>query len=286
MKNGVKDILVVLDSYPKPSSKRMLDSAVRLAKYLNSHLSALSFEVAFKVRTSTIVHHFGLDNSVLELVAREREVSRSNAKALLHAAEVAAEDADVSLSKIFSEEPQYQLSSATIAHARYRDFTLISTEGDEEIGNPDAETVLFGAGRPILVPPAMLGDDDLITFESMAIAWDASRAATRAVFDALPLLKLAKQVRIFTIRNDKPLLSDDRYGLKAYLARHGIDPIIEDVDANTRGTADVLKAYVRENNVGVLVMGGYGHSRAREFVLGGATKAVLRQPFQWTFLSH
>jgi nucleotide-binding universal stress UspA family protein len=286
MKNGVKDILVVLDSYPKPSSKRMLDSAVRLANHLNSHLSALSFEVAFKIRTSSIMRRFGLDDSVLQLVAREREVSRSNAAALLHAAEVATNDAGVSFSGIFCEEPQYQLSSATIAHARYRDFTIISTEGDEEIGNPDAETILFGAGRPILVPPAPPGDGGLIAFETVAIAWDASRAATRAVFDALPLLKLAKQVRILTIRNDKPLLSDDRYGLKAYLGRHGINSIVEDVDANNRGTAEVLKTYVRENDVSLLIMGGYGHSRAREFILGGATKAVLRHPFQWTFLSH
>jgi nucleotide-binding universal stress UspA family protein len=286
MQSGVKDILVVLDSYPKPSNKRMIDSAVKVAKHLNSHLSALSFEVAFKIKTSSILHKFGLDNPVLQLVAREREVSRSNATALLHAVEVAAKDANVPFSTMLCEEPQYEVSSATIAQARCRDFTIISTEGDEEIANPTAEAVLFESGRPILIPPASLSDDNLINFETMAIAWDASRAATRAVFDALPLLKHAKQVRVLTIRNDKPLLSDDRYGLKSYLSRYGVNPIIEDVDAKGRNAADVLQSYVRENGVGLLIMGGYGHSRAREFVLGGATKSVFGQPFQWTFLSH
>ena len=94
MQSEIKDVLVVLDSYPRAVDKRIIDSAIRLAKRSNCHLSALSFDVAFKVRTSSILHRFGLDSSVLQLVAREQQTSRSNAAALLHAFEVAAKDAD------------------------------------------------------------------------------------------------------------------------------------------------------------------------------------------------
>ena len=286
MQSMIKDILLVLDSYPRPSNKRIIDSAIFLAKKLKSHVSALSFEIAFKVNTPSVLHRLGLDGPVLQLIAEERDVSRSNAKALLHAFEVAAQDAEVSFGTILCEESQEKVTFATAEYARYRDFTIISTERDSEIANPTAQTVLFESGRPVLLPPHPLGDDDLISLENVAIAWDGSRTATRAVFDALPLLKLATHVRIFTIRNDKPLLSDDRFGLKAYLERHDIHSVVEDIDAGGRRTGEVMKNYALKNKIGLLVMGGYGHSRAREFVFGGATSSVLQKPFQWTFLSH
>ena len=286
MQNMIKDILLVLDSYPRPSNKRIIDSAIFLAKKLKSHVSALSFEIAFKVNTPSVLHRLGLDGPILQLIAEERGASRSNAKALLHAFEVAAQDSEVSFGKILCEESQENVTSATVEYARYRDFTIVSTKSDSEIANPTAQAVLFESGRPVLLPPQLLGDDDLISLENVAVAWDGSSAATRAVFDALPLLKLATHVRIFTIRNDKPLLSDDRFGLKAYLERHGIHPVVEDIDAAGRRTGEVLKRYVLGHEIGLLVMGGYGHSLAREFVFGGATNSVLQKPFQWTFLSH
>jgi nucleotide-binding universal stress UspA family protein len=61
---------------------------------------------------------------------------------------------------------------------------------------------------------------------------------------------------------------------------------MENIDARGKAIAEILRDYIEVKDVGLLVMGGYGHSRLKEFVLGGATKAVLTQPFQWTFLSH
>ena len=71
-----------------------------------------------------------------------------------------------------------------------------------------------------------------------------------------------------------------------HLARHGVDVTFDQVHAKGRSIGDVLEAHVTERNIDLLVMGGYAHSKLREFILGGATRSVLSRPFTWTLLSH
>jgi nucleotide-binding universal stress UspA family protein len=145
---------------------------------------------------------------------------------------------------------------------------------------------MFGSGRPILILPET---PRLRRFElgTVAVAWDFSRAAARAVSDALPALESAKKVRIVTVINEKTL--DTRHSaeeLAKNLARHGIDVMLDKVDANGRPIGAVLEAYVASHGVDLLVMGAYGHSRLREFVLGGATKSLLSKPPLPVLFSH
>jgi nucleotide-binding universal stress UspA family protein len=286
MRSNLRDIMVVLDSYPTPTNKSVIESAVALAKKLNAHISALSFEIDFKVKTSSITHVLGLDRSVLEILAAEKKKSLSNAKELLHAFETAARKAGVHSDTILETATQFEVSNVAIEHARLRDFTIVATN-DKDLADASAEDLLFESGRPILIPPRDLKDGAALSLDNIAIAWDSSRAATRAVSDALPLLQCAKQVRVFTVLNKEDLPAD-RLGaeLKAHLGRHEIEAKMENIDTRGKAIGETLRAYVEKNDIGLLVMGGYGHSRVKEFVLGGATKSVLGQTFQWTFLSH
>ena len=123
-----------------------------------------------------------------------------------------------------------------------------------------------------------------LTINHVAVAWDNSRAATRAVADGLPFLQAAKQVRIFTVIDEGRPASGTE--LCDHLARHGIDATFATIRSNGRSIGSVLETYVVEHGVDLLVMGAYGHSRLREFFLGGATKSVLLRPLTWTLVSH
>lgn len=282
----LKDIMVALDSYPTPTKKKLIESAVALAKKLNAHISALGFEVDFKVKTSSIVHALGIDRGVQEMLAAERQKSLSNAKGLLRAFEAAAKKAGVHSSAILETAAQFEVSNVAIEHASLRDFTIVATD-NEALADATAEDLLFKSGRPILIPPRDLKSGAALSLDSVAVAWDSSRAAARAVSDALPLLQRAKQVRVFTVLNEKELPARHRSAeLKAHLARHGIEAKMENIAAPRKAIGAAVRAYVEKNHVGLLVMGGYGHSRFKEFILGGVTKSVLEQPYQWTFLSH
>ena len=121
----------------------------------------------------------------------------------------------------------------------------------------------------------------------MIVAWDFSRPATRATADAMPILEKAKRVCVLTVTKEKAI-DTRRSGpeLAKHLARHGVDVVLDEVDAKGRGIGDVFEAHVTYRNADLLVMGAYGHSRIREFILGGATKRMLARPPLPIFLSH
>lgn len=148
-----------------------------------------------------------------------------------------------------------------------------------------AEHLLFSAGRPILViPEHHSGGLDCST---AVIAWDGSAAAARALGDALPLLRVAQKVIVLTVGEDtirNPSLSPERF--RRALGLRGLDVVQVTVDAGSRSTAQVLNEEARSRGAGILVMGGFGHSRLRDFVLGGATEGMLDAPTLPTLMSH
>jgi nucleotide-binding universal stress UspA family protein len=146
--------------------------------------------------------------------------------------------------------------------------------------------VIFGSGRPTLVLPESPRPRPF-ELGTVAIAWDFSRAAARAVSDALPMLEKAKTVRIVTVTHEKKL--DTKHSaeeLAKNLARHGIGVVLDKIDAGGKRIGEVLEAYTVSHRVDVLVMGAYGHARWREFILGGATKSLLSKPPLPILFSH
>jgi nucleotide-binding universal stress UspA family protein len=149
-----------------------------------------------------------------------------------------------------------------------------------------AESVIFGSGKPTLVLPETRPSRPF-ELGTVALAWDFSRTAARAVADALPILERATKVRIITIVNDKVM--DTKHSaeeLAKNLCRHGIEVALDKVDAHGRPTGEVLESYALSYPIDLLVMGAYGHSRLREFILGGATKRLLSKPPLPILFSH
>ncbi|WP_065756125.1 universal stress protein [Bradyrhizobium paxllaeri] len=276
-----KDILLTLTSYPEPTPVAVTEEAVSIAASLGAHLAAVACEVHVE-----IPGHF-LSGSVANipgLIAGEAEKSRKNAKEILADFDAAASKAGILHETYLERCPTYAVPDMLVDYARLRDLTIVPVP--ENSDQWYAEQVIFGSGRPTLVLPEgphprpfQLG--------TVAVAWDFSRGAARAISDSLPLLEKAKKVRIVTVTNEKKL--DNKHSaeeLAKNLARHGIDVVLDKVDAAGRGIGEVLEAYTVSQKIDVLVMGAYGTSRWREFILGGATQSLLSKPPLPIMFSH
>jgi nucleotide-binding universal stress UspA family protein len=133
-----------------------------------------------------------------------------------------------------------------------------------------------------------IGGSDIIGRRAL-VAWNASREAARALNDAIPLLEDAENVTVLSvnpkrgIRGEGDLPAAD---IALHLARHGMKAEASYVVAEDIGVGDALLSRAADLGSDLIVMGGYGHSRLREIVLGGATRTVLRHMTVPVLLSH
>lgn len=141
-----------------------------------------------------------------------------------------------------------------------------------------AETVIVGSGRPgLIVPyigsPAAVGD-------TVVIAWKPSRESARAVSAAIPLLRRASRVHVLTWQHgdeqEEEAMSGPGLNLDNYLRLHGVTATFHREGAEPQMLGELLLSRLADLEADLLVMGCYGHNRAREWVLGGVTRTVLR----------
>ena len=145
--------------------------------------------------------------------------------------------------------------------------------------------MLFGAGVPLLLTPAKWPKAGEI--HKALVAWDGSRVAARAVRDSLPLLAEAKTVEIVSIVGEKDIAEEaSASDLEEHLTRHCNVAAANVLPAGVGGVAATLLEHARRSDADLLVMGAYGHSRLREFILGGATRDMLAQIEIPTLMSH
>jgi len=119
------------------------------------------------------------------------------------------------------------------------------------------------------------------------ICWDGSRAAARAVADAIPILGKSGHVEIVSVTNE-PGKQDENEGadIGRHLARHGLKVDVHRISGGDIDVADALLSYAADSSADFIVMGGYGHSRLREFVLGGVTRLIFESMTVPVLLSH
>jgi nucleotide-binding universal stress UspA family protein len=144
--------------------------------------------------------------------------------------------------------------------------------------------LVMRVGRPVLIVPA---DTDVLKLEGVVVAWKDTREARRATLDALPLLKVAAHVTVVEIAATDGLAAARRRltDVVAWLERHGV--IAEPLAVAAIGEdADQLARFVQEHQTDVLVAGAYGHSRLREWVLGGVTHDLLMSAACCSLVSH
>lgn len=279
-----KDVLLPLSSYPEATPVAAIEQAVGLAGALGARISALTFKIEIpNVRNL-------LANKLLDvpgMIAAERQKSVANVQALISAFESMATKRGAPHEQIIESCPTGQLAAIVTEHARMHDVTMIPIGEQADLQQYIAECVIFGSGRPTIVFPEVSKRGDPLSFDVVGVAWDFSRPAARAVADALPILLLAKTVRVVTITEEKTI-DTKRSGteLAKHLACHGIEVVLEEEKAAGRPIGQALEDYATVRELDVLVMGAYGHSRMRDFILGGATKTIVANPPLPVLLSH
>ncbi|WP_291863629.1 universal stress protein [Bradyrhizobium sp.] len=272
-----RDLLVALNSYPEATPVSAAEDAVAVAAALGARLAAILCQSHVEVPW-----RFVATPMVEEIIAGEAARSRENAAELLAAFEAAAEKAGIPHEAIHEECLTLEIPDLLVEYARLHDLTIVPASSDPWF----AEAVIFGSGRPTLVLPASLKRRPF-RIGTVAVAWDFSRAAARAVADAMPILERATSVRIVTVINEKALHTR-RSGaeLAKNLSRHGLDVVLDQIDAGGSPIGEVLESWTSAQSADLLVMGAYGHSKWREFVLGGATRSLLSKPPLPILFSH
>jgi nucleotide-binding universal stress UspA family protein len=278
---AIKDILLALRSYPEPTKSTAIESAVSVASAIGSHIAAVACETHVEAPGSLISSSL---LNVPAIIADEARKSLINAKGVLATFEATAVRQGVMFESIRERALSSEAPAMFAEYARLRDLTIVPvSEGDDQWS---AEAIIFGSGKPTLVVPEGAPSRQS-QFGTIVVAWDFSRTAARAVADAIPLLEKAKHVRVVTVTGEKPVDSKrSAEELAKNLSRHGLEVVLESVASKGLSVGDVLESYVQSCNADMLVMGAYGHSRFREFILGGATRSLLAKPPLPILFSH
>jgi nucleotide-binding universal stress UspA family protein len=279
----INDIFLPLTSFPVPTERCAIEATVRLAETLKASVSAIAFEMDIQ----SPIGLYADPLHVTSILAADARQSAANARELLDTFEAIAVDVGVQHNRTLLPSKPVDIPARLADEAHFHDISVLALKDTDGPGQDIAEQLIFESGHSVLLLPDSGKGELSVMLDNIAIAWDFSRPATRAVADAMPFLQRAKPVRVVTVLDDKAIKkAATAADLARYLARHGVTATLEEAKAGGRAIGDVLHTYVGEHDIDLLVMGGYGHSRMREFILGGATKSVLMDPPTWTLISH
>jgi nucleotide-binding universal stress UspA family protein len=279
-----KDLLFATFTYPDATPERALRSGVALAARLGGELTLIA------VRVDLPELHNRLANAFIDLdgMAADEEVrSVATADRAATCVAVAGEETGVEVACLPRTAKLYEEEQCISTAARTRDLCLVAIGPTVSIDRSVAEAVLFESGRPVIVFPESAEVLAAPHFGTVAIAWDGSAKAARAVADAMPLLAQAAHVRILVVTDEKPTTkAGAATDLIRHLQAHGVSSVVDETPIGDRNIGRALTDYVAGRDVELLVMGAFGHARAREFVLGGATRRMLETPPCPILMSH
>lgn len=249
-----------------PSAAGELPSQVRyaldLAAATGGHLTALVYEIDV-------------------LAAEEEDEAEPDPSGDLSTAQIAtrdrlqamARDGGVSIEIVTGRNYAFTIGETLADYARLSDLAILGTDGPLAFPHRHlAENVLFEAGGPLLLVPPQA----TFAIDRIVVAWDASRAASRAMHAAMPLLQKAGEVSVVSIGGDKEMRTG-RSGAELChrLARRGVSAEFHFVERGGRSIGDAFNDICGELKTDILVMGAQRHSRLRDLVYGSATHALF-----------
>ncbi len=279
---GYKTILAVLDRQERAG--QIADFAVSLAETFSGHVIGLHVE---NLSTIPIASPMEIPDPIA--IEAMQEAGRLETAGVENTFNRAASQSAITWEwRNFVSSVGFS-STSVIDSARAADL-IIAAQSDNSLlseSRADIENFLFESGRPILLVPQFLKEPKPI--RRVLLAWNGSREAARATFDAMPFLKSAEFVEVFSVNppetpNQTPEVAGaeiaatlSRHGVKAELSTHG--------DTGLDASA-AIENRLAESNIDLLVMGAYGHSRWREMLFGGVTRTLLESMTALTLLSR
>lgn len=281
---SIRDVLVALDA--GPSTQERLSIAATLARSHDAQLTGLHVVPPPDFAYTVGFGEFGSAGLIEKLIADYEVRTTKEAAAVEAQFTTLARQQDVTAAWLKLDGDPV---GDTVAQARFTDLLVIGQMMPDGFtpSAPNPADVIISCGKPVLVTPHA-GKYTTIG-RRVLIAWDGSRESTRAVADALPLLRKADAVTILTIDED----SEQDTGtlpaaepLARHLSRHGVHAELIAQKSDGKPAGDLLLAQAADRSIDLLVMGCYGHSRFRELILGGATETMLDSMTVPVLFSH
>jgi nucleotide-binding universal stress UspA family protein len=276
----IKDIIVHLEH--KITRDPARDFAITVAETFDAHIAGVAF--AF---TPNLPGYAMLEIPP-DIVAQMMEESEKAALAAIERFDAAAKRSMLSAEHRLLKAAGPGAPMILALLARRFDLSVLMQSEPDGVDNDDMiETSLFESGRPLIVVPYIQKEG--LKLDHVVCCWDGSRAAARAINDALPLLVKATTVDLLIVQNEKTNTAPNEIRgaeMAKHLARHDAKVEIVTVPAADIDVADAILSYVADISGTLIVMGGYGHARLRELILGGVTRDMLKSMTVPVFMSH
>jgi nucleotide-binding universal stress UspA family protein len=275
----VKDIVVNLTG--ATPQEFAADYAISLARLFEAHIAGVGF-IYEPVIPGTVLGGIPTD-----LIEAQREENTKAATAATSRFEAAATRAGLSAEVRILDASVAGAADLFGRIARRFDLAVVGQARPKEGATEELliEGALFESGRPVVVVPFV--QTRAATLERVLVCWDGSRPATRAIADALPFLRRAKAIDIVAVSGERGKGGElAGTNMARHLARHGLQVELKRVSAGNADVPSAIKSHAAETGVDFMVMGGYGHSRLREFILGGVTRTVLTSSTIPVLMSH
>jgi len=275
----VKDIIVNL-SVTKEGNV-VGQYAVSVAATLQAHLTGIAFIY------DPVVPISGAGYIPAEIIETQREENETAAAAAIKSFNAAADQAGISAEALMTNAGLAGAGDQFARMARRFDLAIIGqpqpdvTSIEQIIG----ETTLFESGRPVIMVPYI--QKAPFKNDNVMICWDGSRPAARAVADALPIMGKSGRVEIVIVANERGKQDEiEGADIGQHLARHGLKVDVHRISGGNIDIGDALLSHAADSGADFMVMGGFGHSRLREFVLGGVTRSIFESMTVPVLLSH
>ena len=264
----------------------ILDASLALAGLSKAHIECLHVrpDPAQIVANSTVGIETGLSVGVLsaeiwdEVIASNKKFARAAHRNFTrhveaHGIQIADKPSAIASVSAAWREAEGDFTRLVTQAARINDVLVLGRPKAGEI-LPEAGSILSGCGRPVLLAPQKMPAELTST---IAIAWKETAEAARAITAAMPLLKCASKVLVLSASEDDDATATEKSAarLADKLRWHGLNVAAHHVPRDTLSPAEAFFAVVSEMHARLVVMGGYGHSRAFEFLFGGFTRHAL-----------
>ena len=279
----MKDLLAIIPSGSGKTLAQPGTYSLSLAARMGSHVTAIIAEIErFNPAAQLEPDNMQGDSrpvtspALAERLGQTADLVRSEA----HRAEVSLTILE------HADNSPYPLREIVTSSAQVRDLSILGVHGPLTYPRQGlVEAVLFGSGRPVLlVPPGA----PAFSGRMIVVGWDATRSATRALHDALPLLTKARKAVVISLSDDKVFrLPESGPEVCRYLERWGIDASFDAPKRKQDKIGNELLLHAKRLKADLLVMGGFGHAREREFLFGSATRDIFQSHLELPVLmSH
>ena len=276
----IKDVVVNLTGgHPQDFAA---DFAVSVAAAFSAHVAGVGF-IYEPVIPGTMLGGIPTD-----LIEAQREENSKAARTAIARFEAAAKAAGVSAESRTVDASLAGAGDLFGRIARRFDVAVVGQARKEQGASEELliEGALFGSGRPVIIVPYTRKDP--IKLDRIVICWDGSRPAARAIGDATPFLERAKGIELVVVTGERDKSGEiTGKNMRRHLARHGIEVNIKHI-VTSSGTdvQNAILSHAADSGADLMVMGGYRHSRLREFILGGVTRSILQSMTLPVLMSH